>query len=567
MPPLRLTSRLISKACEMRAFGGSVKMCANHAKVAHSTFDRWLKRGELLSDYLQNEGKFNPAESYSWAKTADIWLRELERELSVSNGTLTKEHKACLKLWDEFREATDACVVECLTTIDKAKNIDPTWAEKTLRKFFPDDYEEKKEEESAAAGVLYPPAVIGADQIAGSYTNVYLDILAHRHTTYDFHGGRGSVKSSFISEASVKLIEDNPEWHMLVVRQYATTLRDSVFAQLQWAIALFGHEDRWKATYSPLELTYIPTGQKIYFRGADDPLKIKSIKPRFGAIGILWFEELDQFAGANAVRNIEQSAIRGTDKAYIFKSFNPPQSKTNWANQYVAAPMDGHYRHSSDYRSVPPEWLGQVFIQEAELLKSINPIAYEHEYLGIPNSAGGLVFPNVTLRDITDDEIKGFDYAVQGIDWGFAVDPVHWGNTNYDAKKRTLYIFDEFRALGMGNRELAERLVAEKGVKANDYIIADSAEPKSIDDMNAYNLFVRRADKFPDSVRYSMKWLQSQTIVIDPKRCPYTAKEFTEYEYARTKDGEIISQFPDANNHAIDAVRYATNPIWAQRGK
>lgn len=423
-----------------------------------------------------------------------------------------------------------------------------------------DDSEESKSTERE-------PTRIGAEQIAGTFADAYRDILRHGHSEYVFHGGRGSTKSTFVSLATIMLVENNPQLHALAVRKVGTTLRDSVFSQLKWAIAELGHEELWKYTVSPLEMTFIPTGQKIYFRGADDPLKIKSIKPEFGAIGILWFEELDQFAGANEIRNIEQSAIRGTDSAYIFKSFNPPQSKSNWANKYVEMPKPGRFTHRSDYRQVPPEWLGQVFISEAEFLREINPSAYEHEYLGIPNSAGGLVFPNVELREVTDEEIAGFEYIYHGLDWGYAVDPAHWGKMAYDNRTRTLVIFDEFRATGMSNRELYEVLTEQKGVTPSDYIIADNAEPKSIADMASYGLTIRATEKGADSVRYGIKWLQTLRIVIDRVRCPHTAQEFTEYEYARTKDGEIMSAYPDENNHSIDAARYALNNIWRQRGE
>lgn len=543
-------------------------MCARHAGAAVSSFDRWLKRGELLSDRAKNGGVFLSPDSYTWRKSARIFISELERELEARNGTLTKEHKAALKLWDEFQLSTDMVVQECLQTIDRAKNIDPLWAEKTLNKLHPEEIESPNYlEDNLADSAEREPTSLRADQIGSAYANVYRDILQHSHSEYVFKGGRGSLKSSFSSEMVIMLIENNPRVHALAVRKVGATLRDSVFSQLKWAIAEFGHEERWKQTTSPLEMTYLPTGQKIYFRGVDDPLKIKSIKPEFGAISILWFEELDQFAGANEVRNIEQSAIRGTDSAYIFKSFNPPQSKLNWANKYVEMPKPGRFVHTSDYRQAPSEWLGEVFIREAEFLREVNPIAYEHEYLGIPNSAGGLVFPNVELREIADEDIAGFEYVYQGIDWGFAVDPVDWGRCAYEAKKRTLYLFDEFRAVGMSNRELYEVLTQQKSVQPGDMIIADRAEPKSIADLVAYGLNVRGAEIGPDSVRYSIKWLQTLRLVIDPVRCPHTAREFTEYEYEKTKDGEIISQYPDKNNHSIDRTRYATNYIWRKWGQ
>lgn len=405
-----------------------------------------------------------------------------------------------------------------------------------------------------------------ATSIAGSFYDAYRDIIAHNHTEYVFKGGRGSTKSSFTSEVIIELIVNNPEWHALATRQVANTMRDSVYSQLVWAINYLGLTDRFKCTTSPLEITYVPTGQKIYFRGGDDPLKIKSIKPRFGYINVLWFEELDQFRGSAAVRSIVQSALRGGDQAYIFKSFNPPRSRNNWVLKELEIPKENRFVHESDYRTVPLEWLGQAFIDEAEFLKEANTPAYEHEYLGVPSSVGGLVFENVDIRTITDEEIKEFDRIYDGLDFGYYPDPANWVRCHYDAARMTLYIFDEYRGWKHGNQQLYEALIA-KGVTPEDRITADSAEPKSIADLRAYGLACMGAEKGPESVRYSIKWLQSlKQIVIDNRRCPYAADEFLNYEHEQTRDGEYISDFPDRDNDAIDAVRYATNLIWKRRG-
>lgn len=406
-----------------------------------------------------------------------------------------------------------------------------------------------------------------ADVISPAFMDAYRDIINHRHTEYLFYGGRGSTKSSFVSLATIYLLANNPHLHALAVRQVGNTLRDSVFSQLSWAIDILGLSDRFRKTLNPLEITHIPTGQKIYFRGADDPLKIKSIKPPFGYIGVLWFEELDQFHGADAIRNIEQSAIRGGDVAYIFKSYNPPRTTASWVNKYRQIPKENQLQHQSDYTTVPKEWLGQVFLDEAEHLKNINPAAYEHEYLGIATGTGGMVFENVVLRKITDKEIAEFDHVLHGLDWGFYPDPAHYGRCHYDAARLTLYIFGELRRFKTSNRALYDALV-EYGLTPADTLIPDSAEPKSIADFRDYGASCRGAEKGPESVRYSMKWLQSlRAIVIDPERCPETAQEFLEYELEQDKDGNFISAYPDRKNHAIDAVRYATNLIWRRRGQ
>ncbi len=423
-------------------------------------------------------------------------------------------------------------------------------------------------ETSHASGVADgQPFGLPADVIAPAFLDAYRDIADHKHTEYIFSGGRGSTKSTFVSLAIIYLLKNNPAMHAVAMRQVKDTLRDSVYTQLCWAIDALGLGDEFKRTTSPMEIEYLPTGQKIYFRGADDPGKIKSIKPQFGYIGLLWFEELDQYHGPESIRNIEQSVIRGGDETYIFKSFNPPQTANNWANKYVTIPKDTQYQHRSNYLTVPAEWLGKTFIAEAEHLKSVNPTAYDHEYMGIANNTGGAVFTNVRVEAITDEQIKQFDHVLHGQDWGYYPDPAHYSRVHYDAARRTLYIYGELRAWKQSNEALYKSLT-EYGVLPSDLIIADSAEPKSVGDFRAYGANCRGAEKGPESVKYSIKWLQGLTaIVIDNARAPYSAQEFLDYEFERTKDGEIISEYPDKNNHAIDSVRYATNLIWRRKGE
>ncbi len=412
------------------------------------------------------------------------------------------------------------------------------------------------------------PFVLPWNVVSPAFVDALHKFEENIFTEYVFSGGRGSTKSSFISLKIIELIKNNPELNAVIVRQVANTLRDSVFAQIQWAIESLELTDEFKCTYSPLEITYKPTGQKIYFRGADEPTKLKGIKVKSGYLGILWFEELDQFKGPEAVRTIEQSVVRGGDKAYIFKSFNPPKTANNWANKYVKVPKKNRYFNHSNYTQVPKKWLGKAFIEEAEHLKEINPKSYEHEYLGIANGNGGNVFDNVIIRQITDEEISGFDRIYMGVDWGWFPDPWTWNKMYYNPSQNKLYIFDEARENKKSNKDTYEILVNEKGVTPADIITCDSAEKKSIQDYKNYGLSARGARKGPGSVDYSMKWLVSlNEIVIDNIRCPYTATEFLEYEYERTKDGEVISGYPDKNNHHIDAVRYALEHIINDKSK
>jgi len=419
---------------------------------------------------------------------------------------------------------------------------------------------------------ITPPEPIAmtlpAYAIAPSFGNVYRDILSRNNSEYVFKGGRGSTKSSFVSLVIIEQLIANPDWHALATRQVKDTLRDSVYAQLVWAINYLGLSEQFKCTTSPLEITYLPTGQKIYFRGGDDPLKIKSLKPSFGYIAMLWFEELDQFRGAAAVRSVVQSAIRGGDIALIFKSFNPPRSRNNWTFKELAVPKAGRFVHESDYTTVPVEWLGKAFIDEAIHLSEVNPTAFEHEYLGHVVSAGGLIFENVILRKIEGEEREQFDRIHGGLDFGYYPDPAHYVRCHYDAARLTLYVFAELRKWKHSNQALYNALVEEVGYLPSEDVIADSAEPKSIADLRSYGMTVHGAEKGADSVRYSIKWLQSlKQIVIDPESCPYTAEEFINYEHEMDKEGNYISEYPDKNNHGIDSVRYALNRIWRRRGQ
>jgi PBSX family phage terminase large subunit len=315
--------------------------------------------------------------------------------------------------------------------------------------------------------------------------------------------------------------------------------------------------------------------------GLDDPQKVKSIKRPFGYIGITWFEELDQYAGENELRNVMQSTMRGGDKFWDFRTFNPPISKNNWANEmvedYELFPKKSTMVIHSTYLEVPESWLGPEFLDEAEELKEKNPKAYEHEYMGIPVGTGGDVFQNVADMDmnkpvqIADREVplyKTFDEIYNGIDWGFAKDPFRFVRMHFDRKHLDLYIFDEYSTVKTRNETVFKILYdEEKKVSKEELVIADSAEPKSVADFKAYGAFIREANKGPDSVRYGIKWLQGLNhIYIDKRRCPETFKEFVNYEYEQDRDGEFISAYPDENNHSIDAVRYAMEKYANRKG-
>lgn len=415
----------------------------------------------------------------------------------------------------------------------------------------------------------YQNQVLMTDIIAPSFYSVHWDILEGRHTYYDLYGGRGSTKSSFISVEIVLGIMQDPLANAVVFRKYAVTLWESVYEQIQWAIDALGVTDMWEAKLSPLLFVYKPTGQKILFKGLDKAKKRKSIKVAHGYFKYLWFEELDEFSGIEEIRNVQQSVLRGGKKFVVFKSFNPPITNANWANQYVNEPREDALRHKSDYTTVPNEWLGQQFIDDAEHLKATNLKAYKHEYLGIPVGLGTTVFEFVDVKEITDEEISSMERIYQGQDWGWYPDPKAFVRLAYDRKTETIYYLDELGGCKIRVSDMAQK-IKEKGY--DDYQITCGAdENESIVDFRDKGLPARAAEvgrmsQWGGSVKYTMEWLQCRRHVIDPRRTPRLYKEFIEYELEVDGSGEVIPSYPDKNNHWIDAARYAISPMALRRG-
>lgn len=395
--------------------------------------------------------------------------------------------------------------------------------------------------------------------LAPAFSPIHIDIKSKAHTHYWLNGGRGSTKSSFVAVEVILGLMKDPLSNAVCMRKVKDTLKDSVYEQLCWAIEILGVDAYWNKSISPLVLTYIPTGQKILFRGADKPKKIKSITFAKGYCKFLWYEELDEFGGMEEIRMINQSLMRGGETFVVFYSYNPPKSANNWVNAEVQLTRDDRLVHHSNYLTVPKQWLGQQFITEAEHLREVKPLAYQHEYLGEVVGTGGEVFDNVTIRTISNAEIEEFEVIRQGIDFGYAADPFTYVRTAYNAKYKRLYIFDEVFQVKLSNYA-AFNLVMPKN-KDGGMIIADSAEPKSINELQQYGLRIKPVKKFGDSIDFGVKFLSEnlEQIIIDDRRCPNTAREFLNYELERDANGNFKAGYPDKNNHTIDAVRYALN--------
>ena len=429
------------------------------------------------------------------------------------------------------------------------------------------------------AGAETLEAVNVLDHIAEVYHPLHEDILAGAHQYYNLPGGRGSCKSSFVSLEIVSRIMADPTGlsNAIVFRRIAGTMRESVYSQISWAIEELGVSHLWRGMVSPMQWEYKPSGAQIIFRGLDDSSKLKSIKPRRGVFRYVWFEEFAELPGPNFQRSVLQSVVRGGNDFAVFRSFNPAQSVNHWANVLIQEPDAKAITLLTNYTMIPPEWLGESFLYEAQRLQELNETAYRHEYLGEPTGTGGGVFPNLEIREITAEEEASLGYRFYGCDFGYAVDPCSFLVCAYDRKHETIYLLDEIYKKGWSNKELAEAIIAKgyhENGRAERYvsmfggggygtpksdIIADSAEPKSISDLRQYGLKVRPCHKEPGCVMYRVKWLQSRRIVIDPKRTPESYREFINYTYKADKDGNFLSVLPDANNHSIDSLAYALN--------
>jgi len=374
---------------------------------------------------------------------------------------------------------------------------------------------------------------------------------------YILKGGRSSAKSSHISLRGIIEIIQKPV-NGLVVRKHAKYLRESVFEQLKWAANELGVAHLFKFQVSPMQIVYKPRGSKIFFAGADDPQRIKSIASSEYPYTWLWIEELAEFKSEDEVETIEDSIIREeTDQDYkIFYSYNPPKRKSNWCNKKfnsVTLP-DMYFVHHSDYRDNP--YISEQTLQKINYLKENDEHKYRHTWLGEPIGSGVVPFSNLEFRTITEEELARFDNIRQGIDWGYAADPFCFLRIHLDKKRKKLYIIDELMEIQLSNRKAADWII-DKGY--NDVqITADSEEPKSIDEMGRYEIRIKGAIKGPGSVEYGEKWLNDlNAIIIDPDRTPKTAKEYENIDYATDKDGNIKNRLEDENNHSIDTTRYA----------
>lgn len=374
-------------------------------------------------------------------------------------------------------------------------------------------------------------------------------------------GGRGSGKSSDIAHIIVQLLMRYPV-NAVGIRKIDNTIELSIFEQIKWAIAEQRVTHLFKINKSPMRITYTPRGNYMVFRGAKEPERIKSLKSAEFPFSVIWIEELAEFLTEDEVTTITNSLLRGEleDGLFykFFYSYNPPKRKSSWVNKkYESAFIsDNTFVHHSNYLDNP--FISKQFIEEAEATKARNERKYRHEYMGEAIGSGVVPFDNLEFRRITNEEVMTFDNYRYAVDFGYATDPLAFVVWHYDSKRRKIYAVDEIYEVKLSNREFAKRLI-DKGYQ-DEYIMADSAEPKSIDELRKEHGIkrIKGAKKGKDSVQYGEEWLDDlEAIVIDPKRTPNIAREFENIDYETDKDGNVKPRLMDKDNHSIDSTRYA----------
>jgi len=348
--------------------------------------------------------------------------------------------------------------------------------------------------------------------------------------------------------------------NLLVVRKTFRTLKDSCYTELKWAAKRLKVEHLWNFTMSPLEATYIPTGQKIYFRGLDDPLKVTSVTVDTGCLCWMWIEEAYEVMN-EADFDILDESIRGECPEGLFKqitlTFNP-WNERHWIKKRFFDVC------SSDILAITTnylcnEWLDASDIRVFEEMKIRNPRRYAVAGLGGWGIVEGLVYENwrEEFFDHTSDEWKAEHpnlESVFGLDFGYTNDPSTLFCGLLDKKNKRLFVFDEMYKKGMSNRMIAEEIKSMGYAK--ERITADSAEPKSIDELKSLGIRAKGAKKGKDSIRNGIQWIQDLEIIIHP-RCVNFLTEISNYTWAEDKFGTKLNEPIDDFNHLMDAMRYA----------
>ena len=373
-------------------------------------------------------------------------------------------------------------------------------------------------------------------------------------------GSRASKKSKTTALWFIVNMMEYPQANTLVIRKTFRTLKDSCYTELKWAVHRLGVDAWWDFKLNPLEATYKPTGQKIYFRGLDDPLKVTSITVDVGVLCWAWLEEAYEVMNEDDF-NILDESIRGgvPEGSGLFKqwtiTFNPWNEHHWLKKRFFDAPPDPDIlAMTTNYMC--NEWLDAADIRVFEDMKRRNPRRYAVAGLGGWGIVDGLVYENWREEAFDLDKIRRQDGIVScfGLDFGYTNDPSTLFCGLLDKENKRLFVFDEMYEKGMSNRRIADE-ITRMGF-AKEQITADSAEPKSIDELKGYGLRVKAAQKGRDSIQNGIQWIQELEIIIHP-RCVNFLTEISNYTWDKDKFGNKLNVPIDDFNHLMDAMRYA----------
>lgn len=380
-------------------------------------------------------------------------------------------------------------------------------------------------------------------------------------------GSRASKKSKTMALWLISSMMKYPEANALVIRKVFRTLQDSCFADLQWAANRLGVEDSWDFKLSPLEITYKPTGQKILFRGLDEPLKIASVSVPKGCLCWCWIEEAYEITSEADFDMIDES-LRGEVPDGLFKqitlTLNPWNEKHWIKKRFFDDPDEETLALTTNY--LCNEWLDKKDKSVFERMRLRNPRRYQVAGLGAWGVVDGLVYENwreeaFTLRDIQD---KHTDLASAfGLDFGYTNDPTAGFVGFISQDSRIIYVYDELYKNGLSNRNIYERLTKQGYGK--DRWTGDSAEPKSIDELKGYGLRIRGAKKGKDSIRNGIQFIQDYELVIHP-RCVNFLTEIANYTWDKDRFGNKLNVPIDDFNHLMDAMRYGVEKYISKNG-
>jgi len=370
-------------------------------------------------------------------------------------------------------------------------------------------------------------------------------------------GSRASKKSKTTALWYIYNLMKYPDANLLVIRKTYRTLKDSCYKELKWAANRLHVDHLWEFTLNPLEATYKPTGQKIYFRGLDDPLKVTSITVEVGCLCWAWLEEAYEVMKEDDFNVLDES-IRGRVPEGLFKqwtiTFNPWNEHHWLKKRFFDTPDDDTLAMTTNYMC--NEWLDEADKRLFERMKVQNPRRYAVAGLGGWGIVDGLVYENWKEEAFDLDEVRKRPgmVSVFGMDFGYTNDPSTLFCGLLDKANKRLFVFDEMYQKGMSNKAIADK-VQEMGY-AKERITADSAEPKSIDELKSYGMRVKAAQKGKDSVKNGIQWVQDLEIIIHPQ-CVNFLTEISNYTWDQDKFGNKLNVPIDDFNHLMDAMRYA----------